>query len=151
MTTLSKRLVLVGLLASTPAFAGGEYEEARLNAGDKARDLAVSSQIEALLRNAYSENYVYLIKKADDQYQVILEVKDEDRNRPEDLAKLYVRSDDGKRTIPLSAVATWEQTLGPQSVNHINQFTSVTFNFNLIPGVPMAKAIDFVNNAANAV
>ena len=29
-----------------------------------------------LLRNAYSENYLYLIKKPEDQYRVIVEVKD---------------------------------------------------------------------------
>jgi HAE1 family hydrophobic/amphiphilic exporter-1 len=119
---------------------------------DRAHMYGVSAQrVEALLRNAYSENYVYLIKKADDQYQVILEVKDQDRKNPEDLEKLYVRSDDGLRSIPLAAVATWKQTLGPQSVNHINQFTSVTFNFNLIPGVPTATAIGFVEDAAKKV
>jgi HAE1 family hydrophobic/amphiphilic exporter-1 len=82
---------------------------------------------------------------------VILEVKDEDRNRPEDLAKLYVRSDDGKRTIPLDAVATWEPTVGPQAVNHLNQFPSVTFNFNLMPGVPTSEGISFVEQAAKQV
>ncbi|MDB5298289.1 MAG: cation/multidrug efflux pump, partial [Phycisphaerales bacterium] len=41
---------------------------------DQASTYGVSARrIEELLRNAYSENYVYLIKKADDQYQVILE------------------------------------------------------------------------------
>ena len=62
MTTSSKRLgafalsmclgcTFLGgsLLGPATARAGGEYEEARLNAGKNARDLAVSSQIEALL------------------------------------------------------------------------------------------------------
>jgi len=41
-----------------------------------------TSAIQSLLKNAYSQNYVYLIKQPDDQYQVILEVKDnEPRNR----------------------------------------------------------------------
>src|SRR5256714_12827162 len=35
-----------------------------------------TSAIQSLLKNAYSQNYVYLIKQPDDQYQVILEVKD---------------------------------------------------------------------------
>ena len=29
-----------------------------------------------MIRNAYSENYVYLIKRPQDQYQVILEATD---------------------------------------------------------------------------
>ena len=116
---------------------------------DKAAVYGVSAaQIESLLRNAYSQNYVYLIKKPDDQYQVILEVDDSARTHPEDLGLLYVRSDDGKSLIPLSAVATWEQVLGPQAVNHLNQFTSVTLNFNLMPGVPISNAVQFIESAA---
>jgi HAE1 family hydrophobic/amphiphilic exporter-1 len=107
-----------------------------------------ATAIETTLRNAYSQNFIYLIKKAEDQYQVILETKNDARNHPEDLAKLYVRTEDGQRLIPLEAVATWEETVGPQSVNHLNQFTSVTFNFNLVPGVPLGKATQVVEEAA---
>lgn len=119
---------------------------------EKAASYGVSpSRIETLLRNAYSQNYVYLIKKPQDQYQLILEVKDEARKNPEDLGKLYIRTDDGQRVVPLSALATWEPTLGPQSVNHINQFTSVTFSFNLMPGVTIGDAVNFVDQTAARV
>jgi TolA-binding protein len=37
------------------AYAGGEYEEAKLNAGDKARNLSVSAEVEALLRKKEQE------------------------------------------------------------------------------------------------
>ena len=73
------------------------------------------------------------------------------REHPEDLDLLYVRSDDGKNLVPLSAVATWEPVLGPQSVNHLNQFTSVTINFNLMPGVPIGDATDFIEQAAKEI
>src|SRR5207247_9082747 len=43
---------------------------------DRAATYGVStSAIQSLMRNAYSQNYIYLIKEPDDQYQVILEVK----------------------------------------------------------------------------
>lgn len=116
---------------------------------DKAASYGVSAtRIESLLRNAYSQNYLYLIKKPQDQYQVILEVGDEMRSHPEDLGRLYIRSDDGQRLVPLSAVATWEPVLGPQSVNHLNQFTSVTFNFNLMPGVSLGDATNLIETLA---
>jgi HAE1 family hydrophobic/amphiphilic exporter-1 len=119
---------------------------------DQAASYGISAtRIETLIRNAYSQNYVYLIKRANDQYQVILEVKDSDRNDPQDLSLLYVRSDDGSRLVPLSAVARWKTTLGPQSVNHINQFTSVTFFFNLIPGVPIGDATNYIESTAAQV
>ena len=106
------------------------------------------ARILALLRNAYSQNYLYLIKKPADQYQVILEAKDDARETPEDLALLYIRSDDGKRLVPINALVNWKTSLGPQAVNHLNQFTSMTLFFNLKPGVAIGDATDFVAKAA---
>src|SRR5881296_3026380 len=54
-----------------------------------------TSAVQSLLRTAYSQNYVYLIKQPEDQYQVILEVKDKERAQPADLNDLYVRSNTG--------------------------------------------------------
>jgi HAE1 family hydrophobic/amphiphilic exporter-1 len=109
------------------------------------------ARILALLRNAYSQNYQYLIKKADDQYQVILEVQDKERSNAEDLSLLYIKSDDGKNLIPLDELVKWRTTLGPQAVNHLNQFTSVTLFFNLKPGVAVGDATDFIEKTAGEV
>ena len=119
-------------------------EQAKMNGVSEARILA-------LLRNAYSQNYLYLIKKPADQYQVILEAADPARGTAEDLSLLYIRSDDGKRLVPLAALVDWKTSLGPQAVNHLNQFTSVTISFNLKPGVAIGDATDFVNQAAAEV
>ena len=119
---------------------------------DQASMYGVSvSRIESLLFNAFSENYLYLIKKPTDQYDVILTTTDQSRRNPQDLAKLYIKSDDGQRTIPFSAVTTWDTSLGMQSVNHLNQFTSVTFGFNLVPGTATGDATAFVDNTAAEV
>jgi HAE1 family hydrophobic/amphiphilic exporter-1 len=64
------------------------------------------------------------------------------------LGLLYIRSDDGKRLVPLDAIVNWKSSIGPQAVNHLNQFTSVTLNFNLKPGVAIGDATDFVTKAA---
>jgi hydrophobic/amphiphilic exporter-1 (mainly G- bacteria), HAE1 family len=119
---------------------------------DRAKTYGVSeARILTLLRNAYSQNYLYLIKKPEDQYQVILEVEDSAREKPEDLSRLYIRSDDGQRLVPLGELVTWKQTLGPQTVNHLNQFTSMSLFFNLKPGVALGDATDFINKAAAEV
>ncbi len=119
---------------------------------EQARSYGVSeARILTLLRNAYSQNYLYLIKKPTDQYQVIMEVDDTSRSRPQDLEKLYIRSDDGKRMVPLSALVTWKETLGLQAVNHLNQFTSVTLAFNLVPGITVGEATDVIEKAATEV
>jgi HAE1 family hydrophobic/amphiphilic exporter-1 len=116
---------------------------------EQAKSYGVSeARILALLRNAYAQNYLYLIKKPTDQYQVILEAEDSARATPDDLALLYIRSDDGKRLVPLNALVTWKSSLGPQAINHLNQFTSVTLFFNLKPGVAIGDATDFITQAA---
>jgi HAE1 family hydrophobic/amphiphilic exporter-1 len=119
---------------------------------DQAKLYGVSeSRILALLHDAYSQNYSYLIKQPTDQYQVILEVADDKRSDPQDLSKLYIKSDDGQRMIPLNAVTRWHPTVGPQAVNHINQFTSVTMFFNLKPGYAIGPATKFVEDAARQI
>ena len=127
-----------------------------------------TSAIQSLLKNAYSQNYVYLIKQPDDQYQVILEVKDNERATPGDLNNLYVRSNNGSVVgqsgsggggvtttttgtqadlVPLRAVTSTSQVVGPQAVNHFDQFTSVTINFNLLPGEAIGDATKFIEDS----
>jgi HAE1 family hydrophobic/amphiphilic exporter-1 len=116
---------------------------------EQAKSYGVSeTRILSLLRSAYAQNYVYLIKKPADQYQVILEVADSARSTAENLALLYIRSDDGKRLVPMNALVSWKSSLGPQAVNHLNQFTSMTISFNLKPGVAIGDATDFITKAS---
>ncbi len=126
-----------------------------------------ASAVQSLLRTAYSQNYVYLIKEPEDQYQVILEVKDSEREHPSDLNDLYVRKNTGgsfsasgagggtiatttgtaSNLVPLRAVTTTKQVVGPLAVNHFNQFTSVTINFNLLPNVAIGDATKFIEDS----
>jgi HAE1 family hydrophobic/amphiphilic exporter-1 len=119
---------------------------------DQAKLYGISeTRILTLLHDAYSQNYSYLIKKATDQYQVILEVADDERSDPQDLSKLYIKTDDGQRMVPLSAVTSWHSVIGPQAVNHINQFTSVTLFFNMNPGYTVGQATQFVEDTAKQI
>ncbi|MBI5251201.1 MAG: efflux RND transporter permease subunit [Desulfomonile tiedjei] len=119
---------------------------------NQAKTFGVSEQrVLSLLGKAYAQNYLYLIKKATDQYEVILEVEDKARSKPEDLTHLYIKSDDAKNLVPLDALITTKTVLGPQSVNHMNQFTSVTFSLNLQPGVAIGEATEFINRTASEV
>ncbi|MEP7078527.1 MAG: efflux RND transporter permease subunit, partial [Chthoniobacterales bacterium] len=116
---------------------------------DRASLYGVSTtKLQSLLRSAYSQNYVYLIKQADDQYQVIVEVDDRDRATPEDLRQIYVKPDSGGKLIPVRAVTRSDTRLGLQSVNHTNQFTSVTFGFDPKPDVALGDVTAFIEKTA---
>ena len=96
---------------------------------DQVKTYGVSeARILSLLRNAYSQNYLYLIKKPEDQYQVILEIEDAARSNPEDLSQLYIRSDDGQRLVPLERTGHMEDNAWPtdrKSLEPIHQCHAV--------------------------
>jgi hydrophobic/amphiphilic exporter-1 (mainly G- bacteria), HAE1 family len=110
-----------------------------------------TSTLESLLRAAYSQNYVYLIKQADDQYQVIVEAEDSARTGPQDFRQIYVKPDSGNKLIPIRALTSATESLGLQSVNHTNQFTSVTFGFDTKPGYALGDVTDFISKTAAEV
>jgi HAE1 family hydrophobic/amphiphilic exporter-1 len=119
---------------------------------DRAGTYGVSTaKLESLLRAAYSQNYVYLIKEPDDQYQVIVEADDQARTGPQDLREVYVKPDNGNVMIPIRAVTKAQENVGLQSVNHLNQFTSVTFGFDTKPNVPLGDAINYIQKSAAEV
>jgi HAE1 family hydrophobic/amphiphilic exporter-1 len=119
---------------------------------DRAGTYGVSTtRLQSLLRAAYSQNYVYLIKEADDQYQVIVEADDEARTGPQDFREIYVKPDNGNVMIPIRAVTKAQETVGLQSVNHLNQFTSVTFGFDTKPDVALGDVINYIQKSAAEV
>ncbi|PYK58679.1 MAG: acriflavine resistance protein B, partial [Verrucomicrobia bacterium] len=110
-----------------------------------------TTKLEGLLRAAYSQNYVYLIKTPDDQYQVIVEADDQARTSPQNLREVYVKPDNGSTMIPIRAVTKAQQNVGLQSVNHLNQFTSVTFGFDTKPNAALGDVINYIQKSAAEV
>ncbi len=104
-------------------------------------------QVELALTSAYGSRRVSQIFAADDQYEVILQVDPKYQRDPAALSMLYVQAPGGK-LVPLSAVVTTNETVGPQSVNHTGQSPSVTFSFDLRPGMALGDAVAQVEEAA---
>lgn len=110
---------------------------------DKASSLGITAKnIENAFNLGYSGNYVTRIQTSMNQYDVILELLRPLQENIETLNKMYIRSDVSGELVPLSAVATWSEKLGPNSINHTNQFPSVTLNFNIAPNVPLSEAMN---------
>ncbi len=148
-TTMIKRMQQIPGMASVSSDMNLNTPQLKIDIlRDQASSYGVSVQdIETVLRNAYSQKYLYLIKSETDQFQLIMETDPESRARPENLTQLYVKSNNGS-LVPLYAVARWQQVLGPQQVNHINQFTSVTIFFNLLPGVAIGDIAKEIRHIA---
>ncbi|HET7363324.1 MAG TPA: efflux RND transporter permease subunit [Burkholderiales bacterium] len=108
---------------------------------EKASALGVSAQsIELALNDAYGSRQVSTIYTATNQYWVILELAPRYQSDPSVLPLLYVRASTGA-LVPLSALAHVAHGVGPLQVTHLGQLTSVTFSFDLRPGVALSQAI----------
>ena len=114
---------------------------------DRAQTLGVTpQQVQDALFSAYGERQASLIYAAADQYQVILNVKQEDQRSADALSKLYIRSSNGS-LVPLAAVVKTKLQTGPLSINHFGQLPAVTISFNLRPGYSLGQATQQVDNA----
>jgi len=105
-------------------------------------------QVQAALSYAYSQGQISQIYAPDDEYQVILQVAPKYQTDPAALSMLYVQSATTKQLVPLSAVVTTRQSVGPQQINHIGQLPAVTITFNPKPGVALGNALDAVQDLA---
>ncbi|CAG2132346.1 Multidrug resistance protein MdtC [Cupriavidus yeoncheonensis] len=107
---------------------------------DKANALGVQMQdVRTALYSAFGERQVSTIYTPIDNYYVILQAADVDRQDESAFTKLYVRSKTGQM-VPISAFATTERRVGPIAVNHQGQLPSVTVSFNLAPGAALGEA-----------
>ena len=111
---------------------------------ERASALGVSAQqIELALNNAYGSSQASTIYTSTNQYWVVLELEPKYQSDPSALSRLYVRSSTGA-LVPLDAVAKLTYGVGPLSVTHLGQLPSVTFAFDLRPGVALSQAIEEV-------
>ena len=118
---------------------------------DRASALGVTAeQIEQTLYDAYGSRQVSTIYTPSNQYWVLMELLPQYQRDPAALGQLYVRSQNGT-LVPLSAVASLTEGLGPLTVNHAGQIPAVTISFNLRPGVSLGEGLDAVDRTARNV
>ena len=116
---------------------------------DRAAALDISAdQIRDTLYAAYGSRQVATIYEPSNDYQVILEIDPNYRQDAEALSRLYVRAGNGT-LVPLDSVARFRRQAGPLSVNHQAQLPSVTFAFNVAPGVSLGQAVNAIEDVKN--
>src|SRR5271166_1446308 len=140
---------------------------------DTASRLGVTtSAIDNTLYDAFGQRLVSIMFTQLNQYHVVLEVDPSFRNDPDSLKSIYVPAGGGQSPmvqggnapvanapstgvlgtnasqVPLSAIAHFETTTGPLTINHQGQFPSVTISFNLGSGASLGDAVKAIQQTA---
>lgn len=106
--------------------------------------------IDNTLYDAFGQRQVSTMYTPLNQYHVVMELAPQFTQSPETLRNIYVRSPAGWQ-VPLASIARYVPNTAPLAVNHSGLFPSVTFSFNLAPGVALGNAVDAIEEAANTV
>ena len=101
--------------------------------------------IDQTLGNAFGQQVVSTIYTERNQYRVVMEVDPRYAQGPEALKDVYLKSPAGE-VVPLSAVARYDYSTAPLSVNHQGQFAAATISFNLPEGVSLSQASAIIND-----
>jgi multidrug efflux pump len=116
-----------------------------------AQRLGITAEaIDNALYDAFGEREIAKTYTQLNQYYVVMEVAPEFWQNPRSLDNVYVASTGGG-VVPLSAVAHFSDSTAPLAVNHTGVFPSVTFSFNLAPGVALGDAVNLINAAERKV
>jgi len=131
-----------------------------------------AAEIENTLYDAFGQRQVSTIYTPTNEYWVVMEVLPQYQQDIASLGSLYVRSgavgagsgaaspgnvgtsvasSTGAPLVPLSAVATFHNDVGPVTVNHSGQLPSVTISFNLAAGVSLGTGIKAVQQVASQI
>lgn len=116
----------------------------------KATQLGISVQdISQTLQLAYSNLRFGYFTKEGKQYQVIGQVTRLDRDDPEDLKRLYVRTNSGQ-LVSIDNVVTMEESTTPPSLYHFNRFKSAVISAGLAPGKTIGDGIEAMREIAKS-
>ncbi|MBS4070898.1 MAG: efflux RND transporter permease subunit [Algoriphagus sp.] len=118
---------------------------------ERARNMGVSVQeIARTLQLSYSgQRFAYFIRGGK-QYQVIGEMRLQDRNEPVNLRMLYVRGDNGQLVQLDNLVKVVEKSTPPQ-LYRFNRFVSATVSANLAEGYTIGAGLDEMDKIAAEV
>ncbi len=117
---------------------------------DTASTLGVTaSQIQQTLYDAYGGNQISTIFGSTNEYYVIMQLAPQYQSDMAALNALYVQGSSGT-LVPLRSVADITPGVGPLQVDHYQQLPSVTFSFNLAPGVSLGDVTGRIEQLASS-
>jgi multidrug efflux pump len=85
-----------------------------------------------------------------EQYDVYVQLADEERASPETLSTIFLRNPAGEM-VQLSNVAKVREAVAPKELRRFNQLRSVTLSANLGPGYALGDALGFLETTVREV
>ncbi|NMG65093.1 MMPL family transporter [Azoarcus indigens] len=114
---------------------------------EAARRLGVDLQtISSVLNNSFSQRQVATLYDRLNQYRVVMELDPRYTQNVSVLDEIQIITADGSR-IPLSAVASYRNSLAGDRVYHQEQFAAFGIEYSLAPGVSAEQATQAINDA----
>ena len=115
---------------------------------DTASRLGITPQmIDDTLYDAFGQRQVSTMFTQLNQYRVILEVKPEFRQHPDQLKNIFITGSGGGQ-VPLDAISTVSETTGALIISHQGQFPANTLSFNLAPGASLGDAVTAIQKTS---
>ncbi|HTK82901.1 MAG TPA: efflux RND transporter permease subunit [Bacteroidota bacterium] len=102
----------------------------------------IGSTLETLLGGRAVTNF----KRGTKQYDVILQMKSQERATPDAIHDIYVRGTGG--LVQLTNVVKVDETVAPKELNHYNRVRSSSITASLVPGVSLGTALDDLDRIA---
>ncbi len=111
---------------------------------NRAADLGVSLQnVGRTLETMLGSRIVTTFLRGGEEYNVVLQAREDDRATIGDLGNLYVRSERSGEMVPLSALVSVEETAGPVQLKRFDRLRSITLSANLAPGYSLGEALEY--------
>jgi multidrug efflux pump len=93
-----------------------------------------------------SEQRITTFVQDGEEYDVILQAKEEQRASASDLQNIYVRSSINGELIPLANLIYLQETAGAASLNRYNRLRAVTISASLAEGYALGDALKFLED-----
>ncbi len=111
-----------------------------------ARFGVTAATIDNALYDSFGQRIISTIFTQSNQYRVILEADPRLQNSVASLNDIYLPTAGGGQ-VPLSAIAKVEQRQSALQIDHLSQFPSASFSFDLAPGYSLGSAVDAITQA----
>jgi multidrug efflux pump len=112
---------------------------------NKAADLGVSLQtVGRTLETMLGSRIVTTFERGGEEYDVMLQARDEQRASVNDLDNLYVRSDKNGELLPLAALVRIEERAGPTELRRTDRMRAIELAGSLAPGYTLGEAVSYM-------